>query len=192
MIPLSKDKRNKLILVGLGTLVALAALWFGLIRTQRSSLAKLDQQKTQLENTLHDVRDAIGRADEIEAEVGSVSRQLAALEEGMASGDLYSWIINSIRRFKLPHKVDIPQFSQIVVADMNLLPKFPYKQATVTVAGTAYYHDLGKFVADFENEFPHSRVVKLEIEAASSPTEGESEKLSFKMDIVTLIKPTPS
>ena len=38
--------------------------------------------------------------------------------------------------------------------DVNLLPNFPYKQATLTVAGTAHFHDLGRFLADFENQIP--------------------------------------
>ncbi len=95
-------------------------------------------------------------------------------------------LFNNIRRFKLPYKVEIPQYSQPVIADTSLLPKFPYKQATVTVAGTAYYEDLGKFIADFENEFQHSRILNLELEPQLT---GEGEKISFRMDIVTLVKP---
>jgi hypothetical protein len=61
---------------------------------------------------------------------------------------------------------------------------------TLTVSGTAYYHDLGKFLADFENEFPHIRLVNLDIQL--SPAVGDTEKLVFKVDIVTLAKPNPS
>jgi len=62
------------------------------------------------------------------------------------------------------------------------------------VRGTAYYHDLGKFIADFENAFPYVRLLNLEMEPVGLPSPAsnpeEQEKLSFKMDIVTLIKPT--
>ena len=76
--------------------------------------------------------------------------------------------------------------------DVNLLPDFPYKQATFTVAGTARFHDFGRFLADFENEFPHVRVVNLSLDA-NTPAGGEdAETLNFKMEIVTLIKPTQS
>lgn len=54
------------------------------------------------------------------------------------------------------------------------------------VSGTAYFHDLGKFVAAFENAFPHARIVNLLVNPASS---SEDETLSFQMDIIELIKP---
>src|ERR1051326_2430139 len=107
----------------------------------------------------------------------------------MASGDLYSWMVNNIRRFKLPYKIDLPQFSQPEVKEMTLIPKFPYKQATLTVGGTAFFHDLGKFLADFENNFPYFRVLNLDMEPMPSVMGGDKEKLTFKMDIVALIKP---
>ena len=71
---------------------------------------------------------------------------------------------------------------------MDLLPHFPYKQLKVTVNGTAYYHDLGKFIADFENTYPHARVVNLTIDPAGG-TGDDSEKLAFRMDIIALINP---
>jgi hypothetical protein len=84
------------------------------------------------------------------------------------------------------------------LGDVDLLPHFPYKQLKITVSGTAFYHDLGKFIADFENAFPHMRVVNLALEpatggnspasATSGASPGVNEKLSFKMDIVTLVK----
>ena len=74
---------------------------------------------------------------------------------------------------------------------MDLLPSFPYKQIQFTINGTAYYHDLGKFIADFENNFPHARMVNLVIEPASG-ADSSNEKLSFRMDIIALVKPNPS
>jgi len=107
----------------------------------------------------------------------------------MASGDLYSAMIAFISNFKKPYNVDIPQFnSGGAAAEMNLLPKFPYKQVTISVAGAAYYDDLGKFIADFENRFPSSRVLNLDLSPASSQNAEEKEKLSFRMDIVSLVK----
>ena len=102
-------------------------------------------------------------------------------------------MINSLRQFKAPYKVEIPQFSQLgPPVDVNLLPNFPYKQATLTVAGTAHFHDLGHFLADFENQFPHVRLVNLSLDANAASPAVEPETLSFKMDIVTLVKLNPS
>ncbi len=75
------------------------------------------------------------------------------------------------------------------MGEVDLLSKFPYKQLKVTVNGTAYYHDLGKFIADFENTYPHARITNLTLEPAGN-TGDNSEKLAFRMDIVALTNPT--
>jgi hypothetical protein len=106
----------------------------------------------------------------------------------MASGDLYSWTYGTIRLFKQQYKVEIPEIGHPEVGDADLFATFPYKQLRFSINGKAYFHDLGKFVADFENAFPHARVVNLAIE----PANGEGEKLSFRMDIVELIKSNAS
>jgi hypothetical protein len=193
MNKLSKEKRNQLILVIVLTLVVLGGLFFGLVRYQYRSLAELADKKQAEEKRVHEVETAIKRAGQLEAEWAEVSKKLAAIENSMASGDLNFWANETIRRFKLSYRVEIPQVGHPAPADnVALLPRFPYKQAIFNVQGTAYYHDLGRFLADFENEFPHFRVLNLEIGPASSLAPGEKEKLSFKMDIVILVKPNPA
>jgi Tfp pilus assembly protein PilO len=189
---LPKEKRNQLILISLVTLVVLAGLGFGLIKYQYESLAGLAAKKTAAEQKLVQMQEQIKRADQIEAQLAEAMTTITNLEAGMApAGDSYSWVINTVRGFKGAYKVEIPQFSPIShPTDVNMLAKFPYKQVTLTVAGTAHYHDLGKFLADFENEFPHIRLVNLDL--SQSPAAGEAEKLVFKVDIVTLVKPNPS
>lgn len=190
---LPKEKRNQLILVILITLVVLAGLGFGLIKYQYDSISRRAEKKAVAEKELRKMQDSINHASRLEAELGDAKKVITDLENGMASGDLYSWVINKVKRFKAAYQVDVPQFSPISQpTDVNLLPKFPYKQATLSVSGTAHYHDFGKFLADFENEFPHVRVLNLNLELNLSPGAGEKERLAFKMDIVTLVKPNPS
>jgi hypothetical protein len=73
------------------------------------------------------------------------------------------------------------------VGDVDLIPQFPYKQAKISLSGVAFYHDLGKFISDFENTFPHMRIVNLTVEPANG-TGADSEKLSFRLEIVALVK----
>jgi hypothetical protein len=107
----------------------------------------------------------------------------------MASGDPAVWIYDTIRNFKEHHKVDISVNSQLATGQVDLLPKFPYQQLKVTVNGTAFYHDFGKFIADFENAYPHARIVNLTLESAGG-TGADSEKLAFRMDVIALIRTT--
>ena len=188
---LSKQKRNQLVLICLVTIVVLAGLGFGLIKHQYGNLTRLADKKVEADRKLVFMQDQIKRADQVETQLVDARTAIAVLEAGMASGDLYSWVINTIREFKGAYTVEIPQFSSIgLPSDVNLLAKFPYKQVTLTLAGVAYYHDLGKFLADLENEFPHMRLLNLDIQVNPNTGAG-AEKLVFKVDMVTLVKPNP-
>jgi hypothetical protein len=187
MKSLSKDKRNQLVLVVLLTCGVLAGIWFGLIRFQQTKLDQLAQNRAAVEQKLDQVKQAIETADAVETCLTESSQRLAKIEATMASGDLYAWTINTIRQFKLGYKIEIPQFSQIDgPKDMNMLAGFPYKQANMTISGTAFYSDFGKFLADFENQFPYMRVVNLSLEPI--PSGAEKERLAFRMEIATLVK----
>jgi Tfp pilus assembly protein PilO len=193
MSRLSKDKRNQVILVALMTLLVVVGLWYSLIRYQQENLKKIDDQRNVALTKLSQIQDTIKHSKELEEDLLSVSKTLATEEEDMVSGDLYSAMVNSIRKFKLRHKIEIPQFDSAGTAvDVNLLPKFPYKQVTMTISGTAHYHDLGKFIADFENQFPSSRILNLELVPASASGPEEKDKLAFRMDIVCLVHPDGS
>jgi hypothetical protein len=153
---------------------------------QKLSLKNLDDRKGVAQKKLRDVDQTIKNAERIESDLTDSSKLLSKLENEMAdSRDLFSWIVKEVREFNT-YKVAIPSFSQPVEADMNLLPGFPYRQVTMTIGGSAYFHDFGKFVAEFENRFPHARLLNLDL--LPSP-QGEPEKLQFKLDIVLLVKP---
>jgi hypothetical protein len=188
MNKLPKEKRNQLILAVVIIAAAIAGIWYGLINFQQEYLQRLEERKGAAQEKLKKVELAIKNADQTEAELATAGRKLADLEDDMASGDLFSWVVNKqLRPFIAPYKVEIPQFSQLEQKDMNLLPKFPYKQASLRVGGKARFHDFGKFLADFENAFPYFRVLNLEMEP--TPLGDEKEKLTFSMDIIVLVKP---
>lgn len=187
---LSKEKKQQLLLVVIGTVGVLVGVWFGLISWQQGRLATLTSERDATRIKFDGMTDTLKRSDSIAADVETEQHRLDEAETQMASGDLYAWIINTVRGFKARHpRVEIPQYSTILVGDTTLLPKFPYQQSILTVAGEAYYHDLGTFIADFENQFPYIRVQNLELEPAAVREGGYSEKLAFRMDVVALVKP---
>jgi Tfp pilus assembly protein PilO len=189
MNSLSKEKRNQLVLVVLMTGCVLAAIWFGLIRFQQQSLSVLAQNKTAAQQQLEQVKQAIESADVLETQLVEAQQRLAKVESSMAGGDLYAWTIDTLRRFKLGYRIDIPQFSQIDgPKDMTMLAGFPYKQANMTISGTAFYSDFGKFVADFENQFPYMRILNLSLEPIPALVGTEKEKLAFRMELAALVK----
>jgi hypothetical protein len=185
---LSKEKRNQLIIVVIITAAVLALIFFGLIRSQYNSLSKIRNDKKAADERFQDIKKNIKNADAITSELTEVTNALLHAEEDMASGDVYSWTYDTIRHFKQAYKVEIPDIGHPTIGNVDLLSSFPYKQIEFSINGTAYYHDLGKFIADFENNFPHSRMVRLLV----TPGGDASEKLSFRMDIITLMKANPA
>src|SRR5277367_2786011 len=105
---LSKEKRNQLIMVILGTLVLLALIYFGLIGPQNKSLLKLAIDKRDADAQLLKIKDTIKQSDNTTTELTDASYSLLHAEEDVASGDVYAWTYDLIRRFKQPYKVDMP------------------------------------------------------------------------------------
>ncbi len=188
---LPKEKRNQLVLVVLLTLAVVVALGYGLVRMQYDDLASIHRKQDAAEAKLKQMQETIKEADKIAAKLVKAEENLNVEENLMVSGDPTSWFLTTIRGFNKPaYKINIPSFSTILVGDTTLLARFPYKQVMITIGGTGYYHDIGKFISDFENGFPRIRVMNVEISPVSETAAGEKERLNFKMDVVALIKPT--
>jgi Tfp pilus assembly protein PilO len=189
MIKLSKEKRNQLIMVILCTLMIIAALWFLVLSLQRASLERISARIDAVQQKLDKMQRAVKESATLEAELTVAAARLSAIETNMVTGDPYSWFIDTVKHFTLGHRVELPQISPAVTGEVNMFPKFPYRQAMVGVAGSAYYEDLGRFLADFENDFPYMRLQNLELEPATALAPGDKEKLSFRMEILMLVKP---
>jgi hypothetical protein len=185
---LPKERRNPFIIVVLITVVALVLIYFGLISSQHATLSKIAANRQTAGDKLQDIEKTIRNSALTINELAGLTTDLSRAEADMASGDLYSWTYGTMRQFKQPYKVEIPEIGPPKVGDVDLLPAFPYKQITFTVSGKAYYHELGRFVADFENAFPHAQLVNLNL----SPANGEGEQITFSMDIIALVKPNAS
>jgi hypothetical protein len=185
---LPKDKRNSFFAVVGITAVALALVYFGLIQSQNASLLRVASDRKIAQDKLSTMEKSIKNASVISKDLGEETYALSRAEEDMASGDLYSWTYGTIRLFKQQYKVEIPDIGHPVMGNVDLFSDFPYKQLRFSINGTAYYHDLGKFISDFENAFPHARVLNLVID----PVGADNEKLSFRLEIAALIKSNPS
>jgi hypothetical protein len=188
---ISKQKRNQLLLTGAVIAIVLAGLWFTLISSLQNKVERIGKEREAAEQKLAQVLRSIKDSGKLDGQVGETSAHLAKLETTMASGDLYSWAINTLRQFKQPYtKIEIPQFSQIDgPKPSTIFAGYPYQQASLTIGGTAQFHDFGQFLADFENRFPYVRVQNLQLEPLPSTTTTDQEKLSFRMDIIALVKP---
>ncbi len=184
---LSPAKRNQLIGVMLAALALMSGVYFLLIAPQKSENLKLQRQIQDRQADAAKYKTVIDEALSSSNQLATLSCQLASQEKDVAAGDVYAWIYDTIHRFKENHHVTIPTISQPTISDVDLIPNFPYKQVRLSLFGTGYYHDIGKFVSDFENTFPHMRLVNLAIGTTDSTD--DSEMLSFHVEVVALVKP---
>ncbi|MFM1768583.1 MAG: hypothetical protein RJA22_1112 [Verrucomicrobiota bacterium] len=200
---LPKEKRDRIILIGVGTLAVMFGLYYSVIRYQRESLVTLARQHVDEEVRINNSQRLISGLASLRARLADSEKQLQGIESTMANGDMYSWIIQTLHSFKDhgDHKVEMPQFSRENPMEVGILPRFPYKAVGFYIRGTALYHDLGKFIADFENAFPYMRIQNIQLEPADGTSVGnagstsgshsaeDTEKLAFRLEVVALVNP---
>ncbi len=192
MSKLSKDKRDKIILVGIVTAAASAAIWLLVIKSQNETLKNVRAEVIKSRDQLKRGQVALTTQAQINENFEKAAEKLKQREGTMAApNDMYSWLIQTLNSFRTGYRVDIPQFGRELPSEVGIFPKFPYRAALFNVKGSAYYHDFGKFLADFENAFPYIRVQNIELESGieSGGSREAGEKLNFKMELLTLVRP---
>jgi hypothetical protein len=210
MNKLTKEKRDRLLLVGVGTSALLAALYFLVITSQQAALRECLDKTEATKQMLAKAERWSRMASGIEARLNAHRAELESRQEYMAPVDKFKWFYNTLEKFLTRHSVQLVDITrEPVVGDVGVLPKFPFQAATFGVKLNAYFHDFGAFLADFENQFPFLRVQNLELEpdaapgislkenvagsikrAAGASEDPHSERLAITMRVVTLIKPS--
>ncbi|MEW6303429.1 MAG: hypothetical protein AB1705_08165 [Verrucomicrobiota bacterium] len=187
---LSKEKKQQIILVGMIGFGVLVALYFFVISSQN---AKVRDIRTQTEEKAGEVEKAernVKNAPVYQTQLEEIQKKLGAIEEGMLSGDVYGQVVEMITSFirNGGHKITaVPSREEPI--KVGLIPDFPYDAYKFTVRGQGFYHDIGKFLAEFENAFPYMRVQNLDLLPIESTLTEVPEKLMYRFEIVVLQKP---
>ncbi len=194
---LSAEKKQHLAAVGMGTLLALVALYMLLIAPARQALAQLQTQTAEAEKKYTDADRLVRRGPAVQEELDRLESRLNSIEAGMVDSDPVQWIRSTEIKFRAqaPYAVDIPNFPFRGQGDMTMIPDFPYRAASYLFGGSAYYHDLGRYLADWENQFPYMRILNLEITPddpgpLAAATSDDRERLNFTFEVSVLVKPT--
>lgn len=192
MNKISKFKKQQIVLVILGIVAVMAALWYVVIQNQYTTLTEVQKKTQEMRDKVNKGEILLKKSSEIEESLDAEAKTLETIEDGMASGDIYLWNINTINRFNTNNtsRITFLDFQREILGEVGVLPKFPYKAAIFPLKGTGYYHEVGRFLADFENNFPYIRVQNLELSPLSKVGADDAEKLNFKFEVVALIKPT--
>ena len=174
----------------LGSFIAVGVMFAFVVWPQWGELQAARQEMSNAQGTAEQARRASIQAKEAYDDMVATSNALAQAETGMATGDVYSWVVRTFEALKANHHVQLSQIDPPEIRESNVLPKAGYRRAKFTVSGRATYHDLGSFLADFENKYPFARLTNLEIHApgASRGDYDESEELRFAMDVTVAVR----
>jgi Tfp pilus assembly protein PilO len=216
MNKLSKEKRDKLILVCIAIVAVLGILYTFVLGAQKDSLSGLESKITGAQAKLSKAEASLRAADTIEATLNENKKQIEVRQEKMApQGQYYYWFLKLVDQFRKDEKLDsgfIVDITMPEFVDAGLMPKFPYKAASFGLRLNGQFHEIGKFIAALENTFPYFRVqnIKLSPSKAAPPVPGAQTtqtglgvnplaspmepivpetKLVAEVKIITLIKP---
>jgi hypothetical protein len=205
MNKISKDKRDKVVLACIMFLGLAGLLYTFVLGYQKDQLAMLHKQSLILRDRVSKADTLIRSAPIIEANLKDNQKLLDTRLESMApQGQYYYWFLKLIDQFREEEKlnpafiIDITPQPEFIEA--GLLPNFPYRAASFGLRVNGHYQDIGRFIADLENNFPYFRVQSVRLtpqrggaqngglvkEALNAP--GTTETLMVELHIVTLIR----
>jgi hypothetical protein len=175
----------------LGTIAAVSAIWFLVILKLETQVKDKEDKIRSVEKNIGVTHTSIRLAEKYNEEMERNGSVLTNYEAQMAQGDLYRWVIRSLRDLQLQSDVSVTDFTLPQITDSTIPPKVPYKSAAYTIGGVARYHEFGSFLAGLENSSPFIRIKNVTLEATSSGASNtdEPEKLNFKVEFSTLVKP---
>jgi len=208
MNKLSKEKRDKLILVCIAAVAVAGVLYTFVLGSQKDKLTAIQSQISGAQGKLAKAEAALKAADSIEARLAENRKLIDVKQEKMApQGQYYYWFLKLVDQFRKDEKLDpgfIVDITMPEFVEAGMLPKFPYKAAVFGLRVNGPFHDVGRFIANLENTYPYFRVQNIHLSPAprgasapaapigslTSPLEVQPEtKLIAELKVVTLIKP---
>lgn len=191
----SPETRGRVAAVALTTIGLIALIWFTLVVGLETKLQDSEARILRLQQNVAVTRTGIKLAEKYREEVERGDLVLSTFENHMAQGvDPYRWLMGFLRGLERRFNVSVVESPRPQIVELKFPPRLPYEATSCWIAGTARYHDFGIFLAELENSSPFIRLRNLSVDTSTSgvATESESDRLSFRMEFVTLVKPTAS
>lgn len=194
---LSKEKRDQLVLVGLGAVLVAIGLWYFLLSAQNEASRILMEKIARIESDLDKAGAMMKKSEEIQRQLHDSTNRLASLEARLPGSSYWIWASSTLDSFleSYSNRVEKYEVSQPTTNHVDVLPKFPYMAVKFGVEFRGFYHDVGHFLAGFENNHPYiafrnltvSRPNTLMAVPGKAVNPADAEKLSFKCDMVAII-----
>jgi len=190
MNSISKTQRIQVIGIGAGTLLILTLLYLFFIHQGQLDLLEIRQLQAAGRSEQEAARRRIKLRPEFERELTSAQERLGEIEQTMAAGDVYLWMVRVLDQFSESHDVTFNQIEAPQFEPSQFVPRVPYEVARFTVSGRATYHEFGAFLADLENAYPLLRFHRLELEpfVYGRPNPEEAGLLRFQAELTVPVR----
>jgi hypothetical protein len=200
MSKLSKEKRDKLILVALGAIGVAGALYTFVLSNQKDELFSLQSRIASTRDKLSKAERLAKSGRTIEESLSETREKLLAKEKDMVpEGQEFYTFFKLFDQFRNQSKLETSFIGTIGKPEFEnpgVLPKVPYRAAVFPIKANGYYQQIGKFISDFENAYPYMRVQTLHLQPeglsrTTAPQEGSTapnENLNADFKVVAMIK----
>lgn len=167
MTKLPKEKRDKILMIGGGTLALALGLYWFVISAQYKTLAEYETQLTELDDEISQIERKIKLAKLGQAQAEEVREELRRVEANMLPAEQLNnnlWVRQRIDAIRAKYNLEPRQFADLGAGTTFLnIPNFPYKAAAYQVEVLGFYHDFGQFLAEVEGTFPFFSVQDLKM-----------------------------
>lgn len=206
-----RDKQTQILAVAAGTLVVAGLLWFFFVSASSERLSRAEESFLDIDDRIRKAELRIRRGRIVEQEFAALKERIAQAERHMIPVEQLNgnkWMLDLISQFiqSRKHTVQPTRLSNdpLIGKQFVFIPKFDYSGAAYDLELQAYFHDFGRFLADFENEFPYIRIQELEMAPLATPSAStkptgdlpeelansvEREQLRVSMRLIVLFRP---
>jgi Tfp pilus assembly protein PilO len=190
MIKITKAQRDQLIAVAIGGVAVIAGLVYFVVFAQEKELKTIKANQVKTQAKLNDESAQVREAQQVGQALTNSQEALRQREVNFApEREPQIWLVGVMQHFCLPTN-DLQRYRSLSILDIKPpeitdkgdVAGFPYKWAKFHITAQGYYHDFGRFTADFENSFRYFRIQDLEITAPL--VRQDPDMLSYSFDIV--------
>jgi Tfp pilus assembly protein PilO len=180
---MAKEKLQKVVLVAIVTLIAVAMVGYLYVGAQISAWTGGNQQIAKLKGQIQQTEDEAKLQRQNKQLCEQVTAFLNAQRETMVTGDPFSWVVRQVSLLGEQHPVRVVGMTPGGRTQYALKPRYYVFTTHIDVDGS--YDQLGAFIADLENRFPTAEILSLALE----PTDANEANRRATIELGFLIRP---
>lgn len=179
---LPKDKLQKVVVVGILTLIGVLIIVQFHIRSQLTTLADANKKIADLQAKIDDAENKARSITKNRALFERMRSFSAQQKATMVSGDPFSWIVREISLLSEQRPVKVLALRPGVVAQHTKNSRYKTYSFKIDLSGS--YDGIGEYVRDLENKFPTGVVRSLEINNGGPNSDDRAS-----LDVALLVQP---